>query len=238
MIKNDSSISNITQNQDPVNTDRLPDPLPGLQDLKGGKKQAWNNANRELITLTYDQFGPDYTKALYNLKDTTLSRVLNTAERQHRPSYRKADQAMNKAYLNEKRILEELKPQFDSMAEAVLQHFDDDQALRKTLSDFFQLQAAANSMMAKIVQNPDYIMVNFTEHISSADTHKVDPTPLITEQNSTKRIKAGPTSLSNEGRLFISSKRETGKLHTSRSGKTHGTLRERYQNAKKRYRRV
>jgi len=216
--------------------ENLPETLPGLKDLKGGKKQAFNNANREFILMVYEKYGDEVTKRMFNLKDSTLASIVKKAERQVRKNITLADRAFNSAYRANERLYE-LEPAVEAIQDVLVQQLDSDQDLRNTLSDFFQLQAKLNEMAAKIVQGRDQKNLYFTEHIRHNDILEVSSTPENVSHKVTKRIKAGPTSKTEADRFSVSGNMESGKSNTSRvGGRKRGNLRERYENSKRRWR--
>ncbi len=165
---------NISQEKQPVNTGQ-PVVFPGLKGLAGGKKQHWINANLDLISLLNDNIGFEYTRKALNMKADTLEKALQKAERQHRPAVTKAERAMNRTLVVESK-LNEIIPELERQAVELSEHVADDIDLRKNLSDFFRLQASANSMMAEIVQRQGYTSPDLTYHIISPNGHKVGPT--------------------------------------------------------------
>ncbi len=167
-IMNNCSNNNITVNTDKVkspaeSTPVIPE-LPGLRGLKAGPKQHWIVNNLKLIETLYDNFGFEATRVACCMKAETLEKALKKAERADRPAIKKADQAFNSAFLaNEK--LYKLIPEVETIGEALLQHFDSDLEFRNQLSNYFQLLASANSIMADAIRNRASVMVNLTEHI-------------------------------------------------------------------------
>lgn len=222
MNKNNRSIDNIADNQELVNPGFV---IEGLAGLKGGKKQHWISTHLKEIEMLYDMLGPEQTRKALYMKPETLEKALQKAERTDRRSYRLADQAMNKAIIASEKYYQ-LRPEVDNLVQQLGRHIDDDQEFRKHLSDYFQLQAAASSMMAKIVQNQDYIM-------SSADRHNVSPTPEKLSHKDTITIKAGPTSSKEADRFTVSRKVEAGKQQLSGPG-TRLSPRQRYEQSKQR----
>lgn len=145
------------------NTIQIPE-LPGLKGLKGGEKQVWIKSNLQLITTLYDNYGFEATCKACIMKPETLTKALKKADRADRPSYRKAEQAYNSAFLANEKIYK-LMPEFERINDKLDQHFNDDVELRRMLADFFQLSAKLNSMAAQLVEKQGYNMSNLTEHI-------------------------------------------------------------------------
>jgi hypothetical protein len=129
--------------------------LPGLAKLTGGRKQAWINSNLDFIAALNDHLGFKETARVLNMKTETLSRALVKAEQGHRPAITQADKAMSRAQqadIKANKALQELHRQ----GEALNIHFGTDQQLREQLSQFFELQSRANSLMAQLVRSvPD-----------------------------------------------------------------------------------
>lgn len=188
-------MSNCSNNSITVETGKvnIPAVMPGLENLKGGKKQHWINANLNFISSTYERFGLEYTKAIFNLKDETLNKALQRSENKHRPAVTMAEKAFNSAFMaNEKYY--KLQPEVDEIISTMSAHISNDQQLRQTLSDFFQLQAKLNSMVSDLVLKQDYNMSNFTEHILWKESREVRPTRPELTLNGIKVIKDGPSS--------------------------------------------
>lgn len=200
--------------------------------LTGSIKRNWMENHADFIVSTYETMGLEYTCHYFISKSDTILRFLKRHDLSDKKLIRQDEITRNRVYVVDEKVNEvirEMNRQDISITELQNRGY----SLLDIMKAWHMKQAQLNNIMVGALDN---IMSNFTERISSADTHKVDPTPLITEQNSIKRIKAGPTS--QVGRPFVSNNKRTGKQQLPGPGKTHGTLRERYQNAKKRYRRV
>lgn len=154
---NKRSTNNISNNQEPVNTDSkplslsqlhnvkpvvkgkgLPDPIPELIGLSAGDKQRWNNAHLDEILSDFERFGPEWTKARYNMAESTLGRVLARAEKRHRKTYSLADRAMNKGKQNEVNI-DRNTSDINHLTDIVFQHIDDDESRWNDVSKIFQV---------------------------------------------------------------------------------------------------
>ena len=159
--------------------------FPELAKLKGGKKNFWINRNLDLVAGLNDTIGFDTTARVLHMKADTLSRALVRAEGHHRPQITLAEKALNRGVLHEGKINDIIK-QLNRHAGEFEQHVEDDNQLREHLEKFYQLQAAANTIMAELISSTRHAR-NLTYHIISPPHKKV-----------------GPSHIARSGRLFLS----------------------------------
>jgi len=154
--------------------------FPGLSNLRGGQKDQWIRNNLDLIAALNDHIGFEETAKVLNMKAQTLSRALQLAEGSHRPVITLAEKAMSRGVLNENKI-NQLAKELNHHREALVQCFVSMRQVRDNLSQYFQLQASANALMAEVMSNRSTMSneANFTEHISSVPKRKVGPSERI-----------------------------------------------------------
>lgn len=195
--------------------------FPELKGLNGGKKQQWINDHLDLIESVERNAGFEAAMEAFNMRPNTLVKALKKAGSKRRPIITPADKAMNKAIIVEEKLYE-LRPEVEQLTDAMLQHDQDDDQLRQTLSDFFQLQAKLNAMAAELVQKQPRNTSYFTEHISSPNRLEVDSTHNTLSLSDVKQLKDGSTSSAESAdvdRPSVSKQKRTGKLTPSRSNR-------------------
>lgn len=202
--------------------------------LTGSIKRNWMENHADYIVSTYETMGLEYTCHYFISKSDTILSFLKRHDLGDKKLIRQDEITRNRVYVVDEKVNEvirELNRKDISITELQNRGY----SLLDIMKAWHMKQAQLNEIMVGALDN---IMSNFTEHIDSRTSREVNPTLENLGHKETKQINVGPTSNTEVDRLFISSNKRTGKLHTSRSGKTHGTLRERYQNAKRRYRSV
>ena len=151
--------------------------FPGLEKLRGGKKQHWIRSNLDLISALNDNLGFQETARVLNMKSDTLAAALEKSERGHRPSIKESTKAMNKALINSEEIYA-IKGELERQGEEIENHIGEDQQLREHLQQYFELQAAANTIMSKLLSGVSHAS-NLTYHIGSPNKRKVGPSKAI-----------------------------------------------------------
>ena len=147
--------------------------FPELAKLKGGKKNFWISRNLDLVAALNDTIGFDTTAKVLHMKADTLSRALVRAEGHHRPQITLAEKALNRGVLHEGKI-NDIVDKLNRHAAEFDEHVEDDNQLREHLEKFYQLQAAANTIMAELMSSTRHTR-NLTYHIISKPLRKVGP---------------------------------------------------------------
>ena len=151
--------------------------FPGLEKLRGGKKQHWIRSNLDLISALNDNLGFQETARVLNMKSDTLAAALEKSERGHRPGVTLAQKAMNKTLLNSGEIYE-IKGELERHAVELDNHFRENRETFEHLQQYFELQAAANTIMSKLLSGVSHAS-NLTYHIGSPNKRKVGPSKAI-----------------------------------------------------------
>lgn len=128
--------------------------FPQLAGLKGGKKQAWINANLDTISALSEIVPFDSLCEALHCKADTLARALRHAETKHRPAVTAADKAMLEAQRASNKAsmaISELAVQSSALA-GLSADLDD---MAANLSQYFGMMAQASTMMQKLMSRPN-----------------------------------------------------------------------------------
>jgi len=180
---------------------KLPDPYPGVVGLRRGDKQRFNNANLEWIELTFENCGPEYTRAFFNLSERTLQAVLRRAERKHRPTYRTVDKALDQGKMNEVKIFQN-QADIGYLADVLFEHIERSESRWQATANFNQLLSNAYGLYAKALKN---------EPKNTGSFHNINRANLRSKVTNLEisRSKVNVIEIEEPGRLLLPGSRTT-----------------------------
>lgn len=146
--------------------------FPQLAGLKGGKKQAWINANLKTISALAGMVPFDSLCEALHCKADTLTRALRHAESNHRPAITAADKAMleaQRASIKASSAMNELAVQSSALA-GLSADMDD---MSANLSQYFGIMAQASTMMQKLMSRPNRYKSFHNVYLDRTDTKSV-----------------------------------------------------------------
>ena len=229
MDMNNSSINNISQNQEPVNKENW-SVCPECIGLIGSIKRNWMENHSDYIISTYDTMGYEYACHYFRCKPDTMLRFLNRHDLGDQKLIRRDEITRNRVGLIDTKVYDLVKL-LDRQDLSITELENRGYQLTDIMLAWHERQAHDHKIMAEYLKS---LTPGLTYQQEGEPRLKVSPTLQNVDHKEIKSIDTGLTSVNGSDRYSVFINKRTGKQSTSRSDDTRLSPKQRYEQSKRR----